>query len=74
MTSFATILGALPIAIGAGAGSRTSLGIVVIGGLLFSGFLTLFVVPAIYTYFSKSKQNNEVEEYYKKELKEELVV
>jgi multidrug efflux pump len=74
MTSFATILGALPIAIGAGAGSRTSLGIVVIGGLLFSGFLTLFVVPAIYTYFSKTKQNNDAEIYYKKGLKEELVV
>ena len=72
MTSLATILGALPIAIGAGAGSRTSLGIVVIGGLLFSGFLTLFVVPAIYTYFSRTKQNKEAEIYYQKERKEEI--
>jgi multidrug efflux pump len=72
MTSFATILGALPIAIGAGAGSRTSLGIVVIGGLLFSGFLTLFVVPAIYSYFSKENKKNDAEVYYKKELQEEL--
>ncbi len=56
MTSLATILGALPIAlaIGAGAKSRMSLGIVVIGGLLFSGFLTLFVIPAVYSFLSRS--------------------
>jgi multidrug efflux pump len=55
MTSLCTILGALPIAIGAGAGSRVSLGVAVIGGLLFSTFLTLFVVPSIYTYLSSHK-------------------
>lgn len=57
MTSFSTILGALPIALALGAGSesRMSMGIAVIGGLIFSTFLTLFVVPAIYTYFTKSK-------------------
>lgn len=54
MTSLCTILGILPIALALGAGSesRVSMGIAVIGGLLFSTGLTLFVIPAIYTYFS----------------------
>jgi multidrug efflux pump len=55
MTSLATVLGAVPIAVGAGAGSRVSLGFAVIGGLLFSTFLTLFIVPAVYTYLSRHK-------------------
>ncbi len=57
MTSLSTILGTLPIALALGAGSesRVSMGIVVIGGLIFSTILTLFVIPAIYTYFSKDK-------------------
>ncbi len=51
MTSFATIFGVLPIALGLGAGgeSRRPLGIVVVGGLLFSTFLTLLLVPVVYT-------------------------
>lgn len=55
MTSLATALGALPIALALGSGStsRISLGIVVIGGLMFSLILTLFVIPAIYTYMSR---------------------
>ncbi|HZY79235.1 MAG TPA: efflux RND transporter permease subunit [Cyclobacteriaceae bacterium] len=54
MTSLATILGILPIALALGAGSesRVSMGIAVIGGMLFATLLTLFVIPAIYTYFS----------------------
>jgi multidrug efflux pump len=58
MTSLATILGAMPIAfaIGGGAGSRVSMGIVVIGGLFFSLVLTLFVIPAMYTIFSREKK------------------
>ncbi len=58
MTSLATVLGALPIALalGASAQSRVSLGIVVIGGLLFSLGLTLYVVPALYTYLSTEKR------------------
>jgi len=58
MTSLATMLGALPIALalGGGASSRVSMGIVVIGGLFFSLVLTLFVIPAMYTFFSKERK------------------
>ena len=54
MTSLATSLGALPIALGLGASSasRVPLGIVVVGGILFSLIFTLFVIPAVYTYIS----------------------
>lgn len=54
MTSLATILGALPIALslGAASSSRAPLGIVIVGGLFFSLILTLFVIPAIYTFIS----------------------
>jgi multidrug efflux pump len=54
MTSLSTILGILPIAmaIGAGSESRRSMGIAVIGGLLLATMLTLYVIPAIYSYFS----------------------
>jgi len=63
MTTLSTVLGILPIAVGAGAGSRVSLGIAVVGGLIFATFLTLFVVPAVYSYFSSSKAKKHVEEY-----------
>ena len=54
MTSLATALGALPIALslGAAATSRMPLGIVIVGGIMFSLLLTLFVIPAVYTYIS----------------------
>jgi hydrophobe/amphiphile efflux-1 (HAE1) family protein len=54
MTSLATIFGALPIAfaLGAGASSRVSLGIVVVCGLMFSLVLTLFVIPVMYIMMS----------------------
>ncbi len=58
MTSLATILGALPIALALGAASlsRVSMGISIIGGLLFSLLLTLYVIPALYTYMSRAKK------------------
>ena len=51
MTSFTTVLGMLPLAIGTGAGSETwqPMGIAVIGGLTFSTILTLFIVPVLYS-------------------------
>jgi multidrug efflux pump subunit AcrB len=58
MTSLATSLGALPIALalGAGSASRKGMGVVVVGGVLFSLVLTLFVIPAMYSYLSSSKK------------------
>ncbi len=55
MTSFSTIFGVLPIAIGFGAGaeSRRPLGIAVVGGMLFSTFLTLLLVPVVYTLLAR---------------------
>jgi multidrug efflux pump len=63
MTSLCTILGILPIALALGAGSesRVSMGIAVIGGLLFSTVLTLFVIPSIYTYLSSKESHTIVE-------------
>jgi multidrug efflux pump subunit AcrB len=57
MTSLATALGAVPIAfaIGAGSQSRIPLGIVIIGGIMFSLLLTLFVIPAMYAMMSRNK-------------------
>lgn len=54
MTSLSTILGILPIALslGAGAESRISMGVAVIGGMVFGTMLTLFVIPAVYTFIT----------------------
>ena len=54
MTNLSTVLGLLPIALGLGAGaeSRVPMGTVVIGGMLLSTLLTLFVIPGIYTYLT----------------------
>ncbi len=54
MTSLATAFGALPIALSLGASStsRVPLGIVVVGGIIFSLILTLFVIPAVYSFMS----------------------
>ncbi|WP_440133971.1 efflux RND transporter permease subunit [Chitinophaga sancti] len=58
MTSLAMALGALPIAmsLGAAATSRIPLGIVIVGGIVFSLILTLFVIPAMYIFLSRRKQ------------------
>jgi multidrug efflux pump len=63
MTSLATILGIMPLALGLGEGaqSRVSMGIAVVGGMVFSTFLTLFVVPAIYSYISSETKLTENE-------------
>jgi len=61
MTSLATSLGALPIALSLGeaASSRVPLGIVIVGGILFSLILTLFVIPAVYTFVSGTHVSQE---------------
>ena len=63
MTSFTTVLGMLPLAIGTGAGSETwqPMGIAVIGGLTFSTILTLFIVPVLYSILVHRSQRKEQE-------------
>jgi multidrug efflux pump len=63
MTSMATILGISPLALGFGEGaqSRVSMGIAVVGGMIFATFLTLFVVPAIYSFISSETKKTENE-------------
>lgn len=69
MTSLAMALGALPLALslGAAATSRIPLGIVIVGGICFSLILTLFVIPAMYSYLSSKKKKNELEILEEKE-------
>jgi multidrug efflux pump subunit AcrB len=65
MTSLAMSLGALPIALslGAAATSRVPLGVVIVGGILFSLILTLFVIPAMYSYMSTPKKKSELDKF-----------
>jgi multidrug efflux pump len=67
MTTLATIFGTMPIALGVGAGgeSRQPLGLVVVGGMMFSTLLALFVVPVVYTYLApltSAKKGVEIED------------
>jgi hydrophobic/amphiphilic exporter-1 (mainly G- bacteria), HAE1 family len=66
MTTMSALLGTLPIALGFGAGaeSRRPLGLAVVGGLLFSQFITLFITPVIYIYMDK----------FQKKVREKLLV
>src|SRR5690606_20754141 len=74
MTSLAIALGALPIAmaLGAAATSRIGMGVVIVGGTLFSLILTLYVIPAVYAMWSREhKINPEFEEI--KQVEEEAL-
>lgn len=67
MTSLSTVLGILPMAMatGAGAESRVAMGIAVVGGMVCATFLSLFVIPAIYSYLSKELKNVVREDVHK---------
>jgi len=61
MTSLAMALGSLPLALSLGdaSTSRVPLGVVIVGGILFSLVLTLFVIPAMYSYLSRKRRHFE---------------
>lgn len=75
MTSLAIALGALPIAmsLGAASTSRIGMGVVIVGGTIFSLALTLFVIPAIYLMWSKARKHypefDHIEEYERESIK-----
>lgn len=75
MTTLAMIFGTLPIALslGTSSGSRTSLGIVVVGGLVFAGILTLYVIPSVYSYFSRPYKKRAEEKVISSDLHEPVV-
>jgi multidrug efflux pump subunit AcrB len=66
MTSVASICGALPIALGlgAGAGSRRPLGYAIVGGLIVSTLITLYLVPAVFVLFEKARKAKPVTTTY----------
>jgi multidrug efflux pump len=74
MTSLAMALGSLPLAmsLGAASTSRQPLGIVIVGGILFSLVLTLFVIPAMYSFLSRKRAHVEFDKMIATPAKEEL--
>jgi len=80
MTTLATTLGALPIALAFGSAgkSRIPLGIVIVGGMLFALILTLYVVPAMYSFLSSKKKKSELDDLLaskeEKSVAEEIAV
>jgi multidrug efflux pump len=75
MTSFSTIFGVLPIAIGLGAGaeSRRPLGLAVVGGVFFSTFLTLVLVPVVYSILARFTSTREARPKQVREAGSEVV-
>lgn len=65
MTNLAMALGALPLALSLGASStsRIPLGVVIVGGILFSMVLTLFVIPAMYALLSSKRKKSQIDEF-----------
>jgi HAE1 family hydrophobic/amphiphilic exporter-1 len=76
MTTMAAMLGAVPIALGYGAGgeARRPLGLVVVGGLLFSQLVTLYLTPVFYTYMAALQEFMQSRKARKKMLKEAAVI
>lgn len=77
MTSLAVVLGSVPIAfaLGAGAKSRVSLGIVIMGGMLFSLVLTLYIIPMMYVVFApKTHHDPDAEPTEEKEVEEPKLI
>jgi HAE1 family hydrophobic/amphiphilic exporter-1 len=67
MTTMAAIMGTLPIAFGFGAGAeaRRPLGVAVVGGLLFSQLITLYITPVIYIFLESFKEK--MKEWFRKQ-------
>jgi multidrug efflux pump len=76
MTSLAVVLGAVPIAfaLGAGAKSRVSLGIVIMGGMMFSLILTLYVIPMMYVLLASKTRRDPDKEPDEEVKKEPLLI